>query len=117
MDRSFLSKPEVIAASRAFVCVRLTTYEDKEEGEFLTTFRVTCSGELENTVFTILSSDGKKQLARALTVDPADLRRRWANGPDDEPHRRRESGEEERYASDGIAEGTKRGPCRQRGVL
>jgi len=65
MDRSYLSQPEIIAASRAFVCVRLTTYEDKEEGQFLTSFHVTRSGELENTVFTILSPDGKKQLARA----------------------------------------------------
>ncbi|HTU19416.1 MAG TPA: thioredoxin family protein [Gemmataceae bacterium] len=65
MDRSYLSRPEIIAASRDFVCVRLTTYEDKEEGLFLKSFRVTRSGELENTVFTILSPDGKKQLARA----------------------------------------------------
>src|SRR5690349_8670427 len=65
MDRSFLSRPDVIAASRAFVCVRLTTYEDKEEGEFLKSFRVTRSGEVENTVATVLSPDGKRQLARA----------------------------------------------------
>ncbi len=65
MDRSFLSQPEVIAASRSFVCVRLATYEDKEEGAFLKGFHVTRSGELENTVFTILSPDGKRQLARA----------------------------------------------------
>jgi hypothetical protein len=65
MDRSFLSDAAVIAASRKFVCVRLTTYEDKTEGEFLKAFHVTRSGELENTVFTILSPDGKRQLARA----------------------------------------------------
>jgi hypothetical protein len=65
MDRSFLSDAAVIAASRKFVCVRLTTYEDKSEGEFLKSFHVTRSGELENTVFTILSPDGKRQLARA----------------------------------------------------
>jgi hypothetical protein len=65
MDRSFLSRPEVIAASRQFVCVRLATYEDKDEGSFLRDFHVTRSGELENTVFTILSSDGRRQLARA----------------------------------------------------
>jgi hypothetical protein len=47
------------------VCVRLATYEDKEEGQFLQSFGVTRSGELENTVFTILSPDGKRQLARA----------------------------------------------------
>src|SRR5436190_1873785 len=65
MDRSFLSQAQVIEASRRFVCVRLTTYENKEEGEFLKSFHVTRSGELENTVFTVLSPDGKRQLARA----------------------------------------------------
>src|SRR5947209_8249 len=65
MDRSFLSDADVIAASRKFVCVRLTTYEDKAEADFLRSFQVTRSGELENTVFTILSPDGKRQLARA----------------------------------------------------
>src|SRR5579884_168073 len=65
MDRSFLSRPEVIAASRKFVCVRLATYENKEEGEFLKSFHVTRSGELENTVFALLAPDGKQRLARA----------------------------------------------------
>src|SRR5260221_5829452 len=65
MDRSFLSQPEVIAAARDFVCVRLTTYENEAEGAFLKSFNVTRSGELENTVFTILAADGKKQLVRA----------------------------------------------------
>jgi hypothetical protein len=64
MDESFLSQPEVIAASRAFVCVRLTTYENEQEGEFLKAFFVTRSGELENTVFTILAPDGRRPLAR-----------------------------------------------------
>ena len=35
MDRSFLSRPEVIAASEAFVCVRLTSYENADEMAFL----------------------------------------------------------------------------------
>jgi hypothetical protein len=65
MDRSFLSRDDVIAASRQFVCVRLATYEDREEGAFLKSFNVTRSGELENTVFCILSPDGKKKLIRA----------------------------------------------------
>ena len=65
MDRSFLSQPEVIAASRNFVCVRLTTYENKDENEFLKSFHVTGSGEVENTLFTILAADGKRTLARA----------------------------------------------------
>jgi hypothetical protein len=65
MDRSFLSQPEVIAASRRFVCVRLTTYENAEEAEFLQSLLRTRSGEVENTVFTLLSPDGKRHLARA----------------------------------------------------
>jgi hypothetical protein len=64
MDRSFLSKPEVIAAARQFVCIRLATYEDKSEGELLQLLCPTRSGQLENTVFTLLSSDGKRELAR-----------------------------------------------------
>lgn len=62
MDRSFLSQPEVIAASRKFVCIRLATYEDKEEAAFLKSLWVGRSGEVENTLFTILSPDGKRTL-------------------------------------------------------
>src|SRR5262245_45492737 len=58
MDRSFLSQAEVVAASRKFVCVRLATYEDKDEGAFLKSLLLTRSGELENSVFVILSADG-----------------------------------------------------------
>src|SRR5438132_12014690 len=65
MDGSFLSQPDVIAASRGFVCVRLTTYENAEEAAFLKSFGVTRSGEVENTVVTILGPDGRQQLARA----------------------------------------------------
>lgn len=64
MDRSYLSQPQVVAAARDFVCVRLTTYESAEEAKFLQTICPTRSGELENTVFTILSPDGKTELAR-----------------------------------------------------
>ncbi len=65
MDRSFLSKPEVIAASRQFVCVRLATYEDESENKFLKTFNVGRGGEVENSVFCILGPDGKQRLCRA----------------------------------------------------
>ena len=65
MDRSFLSRPEVIAASRAFVCVRLATYEDADEARFLKEFLRTRSGELENSVFGLLAPDGKTKLTRA----------------------------------------------------
>jgi len=65
MDRSFLSQPSVIAASRSFVCIRLATYENELEAAFLKSFRVTRSGEVENTVFSIMSPDGKQSLVRA----------------------------------------------------
>jgi hypothetical protein len=65
MDRSFLSQPEVVAVSRRFVCVRLTTYENEEEGRFLMSLQHTRSGRLENTTFAILAPDGKRQLIRA----------------------------------------------------
>jgi hypothetical protein len=65
MDRSYLSQSEVIAASREFVCIRLATYENAEESALLKSLARTRSGELENSVFTILAPDGKRQLARA----------------------------------------------------
>src|SRR3954452_19175867 len=65
MDRSFLSQSDVVAAARNFVCVRLMTYESGVEGEFLKAFNVTRSGELENTVFTILAPDGVRPLVRS----------------------------------------------------
>ena len=65
MDRSFLSQPDVIDASRNCVCVRLATYEDEKEGAFLKSLVRTASGELENSVFAILSSDGKRPLIRS----------------------------------------------------
>jgi hypothetical protein len=65
MDRSFLSQPQVIAASRDFVCVRLATYEDPTEARFLKEFTRTGSGELENTVFGIVAPDGVKKLIRS----------------------------------------------------
>jgi len=64
MDRSFLSDPAVIAASRNFVCARLATYEDESEAAFLKGLARTRSGELENTVFTILAPDGREKLVR-----------------------------------------------------
>lgn len=64
MDRSFLSQADVIAASRQFVCVRLTSYENQQEADFLKRTFVGKSGEAENTVFTILSPDGQRQLVR-----------------------------------------------------
>ena len=65
MDKSFLSDPDVIAASRKFICIRLLSYENKEEAAFLKTFNVGRSGDAENTVFCILSPDAKQRLSRA----------------------------------------------------
>ena len=63
MDRSFLSQPAVIEASRQFVCVRLTTYEDEAEAKFLKSLVRTGSGQVENSSFAILDADGKTKLA------------------------------------------------------
>jgi hypothetical protein len=65
MDRSFLSNQAVIAASRDFVCIRLLSYEDKDEMAFLKTFGAGKSGEVENTVFCMVAPDGNRLLTRA----------------------------------------------------
>jgi hypothetical protein len=65
MDRSFLSDPEVVKASRDFVCARLLTYESAEEGKFLETMFTGREGTLENTVYVVLAPDGKTKLTRA----------------------------------------------------
>ncbi|MEO8495646.1 MAG: thioredoxin family protein [Planctomycetota bacterium] len=62
MDGSFLSDERVVAASRNFVCVRLATYEDQQEAEFMSRLFTTRTGVLENTTFGILSPDGKRKL-------------------------------------------------------
>lgn len=64
MDRSFLTDEAVIEASRDFVCIRCATYEDEEEAEFLKWVFTGRNGDLENTVFCILSPDGTKKLIR-----------------------------------------------------
>jgi hypothetical protein len=65
MDRSFLSDPAVIAASREFVCVRLMSYENKEEMAYLKSIGAGKSGEAENTVLAMLAPDGNRLLTRA----------------------------------------------------
>ena len=58
MDGRFLSKQEVIRASRNFVCVRMMTYESAQEAEVLKT--LWRQGQpLENTVFAILDPRGR----------------------------------------------------------
>lgn len=63
MDRGLLSEPSVVAASREFVCIRLLTYESKEEGLFLGKVFRGRTGQLENSVFAVLAPDGT-QLTR-----------------------------------------------------
>jgi hypothetical protein len=65
MDRSFLSRPEVVEASRRFVCIRLTTYEDEAEDRFNAGLLLGRSGNVENTTFVILTPDGTTKLTRA----------------------------------------------------
>lgn len=65
MDRSFLSQASVVDASRDFVCIRLATYEDQAEADFMKSLFVGRSGQLENTTFAILSSDGRRKLTKA----------------------------------------------------
>lgn len=62
MDRSFLTEAEVVSESRNFVCIRLATYEDEQEAEFLKGVFLGRSGQMENTTFAILSPDGKQKL-------------------------------------------------------
>ena len=62
MDRSFLSRPEVVQASRKFVCIRLATYESFAEAQVLRGIFLGRSGQVENTTFALLSPDGKVPL-------------------------------------------------------
>jgi len=58
MDRSYLSRPEVIEASKKFVCVRMMTYESESEARVLQSFWRP-GAPLENTVFIILDPQGR----------------------------------------------------------
>ena len=65
MDRGLLSQPEVIIASRQFVCIRVPTYEDKSVETFTQRLFVGRSGNVENTTFALLSPDAEEKLVRA----------------------------------------------------
>lgn len=58
-------QPAVVAASRDFVCIRLLTYENKSEYDFMEDLLGVSPGTLPNTVFCVLAPDGKTQLVRA----------------------------------------------------
>lgn len=55
----------MVAASRAFVCIRPQTYESASEAEVLKWVFSDRSGDLRNTSFGMLSSDGKRLLSRS----------------------------------------------------
>ncbi len=60
MDRSFLSDKAIVAASRDYVCIRLATYESKDEARVLKSIFVGRSGDLENTTFALLTPQGER---------------------------------------------------------
>lgn len=64
MDRSFLSDQAVVQASRAFICIRLSTYEDQGEADFMTSTYRFRGNLLKNSMFAILDSSAKKHLAK-----------------------------------------------------
>ena len=71
MDRSFLSQPEVIAAAKKFVCIRLTSYEDETEKKFVSKI---VNGEPANTAFAMLTPEGERALrGRGPGRGPRDL--------------------------------------------
>lgn len=65
MDRGPLSDPRVLEASRDFVCVRLLTYENEQENEFLLRLGTSATGALLNSAFAMLAPDGKTPLCDA----------------------------------------------------
>ncbi len=77
IDNGWLLKDEVVAASRDFVCIRLTSYESAEEAAFVTKLQ----GNPVNTVFAILTPDAQPAIAMKglgrgpgeLFSDPADM--------------------------------------------
>ncbi|HIF39839.1 MAG TPA: hypothetical protein EYQ74_01910 [Planctomycetes bacterium] len=54
----------MVTASRAFVCVRPATYESAAEGKLLLSLFRGRLGNLENSVFALLSPDGKERLTK-----------------------------------------------------
>ncbi len=63
MDGSILSEAKLLEASRDFVCARLVTYENVEEGDFLKTVGGSRILEVANTTFVLLAPDGQTSLS------------------------------------------------------
>jgi hypothetical protein len=62
----------VVKAARGFVAIRPTSYENAKEAAFLKTLFVGRSGEVENTTFALLKSDGKTRLS-GISRSPAQV--------------------------------------------
>ena len=70
IDNGWLLKDEVVAASRDFVCIRLTSYESAEEAAFVTKLQ----GNPVNTVFAVLTPDAQPAIAlKGLVRGPGEL--------------------------------------------
>jgi hypothetical protein len=70
IDNGWLLKDEIVAASRDFVCIRLTSYESAEEAAFVTRLQ----GNPVNTVFAILAPDAQPAIAmKGLGRGPGEL--------------------------------------------
>lgn len=63
VDSGLLSLAPIIEASRAWICIRPLTYEDKVESDYLRQI-YSPRGGLENTVFALMDPDAKRYLAR-----------------------------------------------------
>lgn len=61
MDRSYLSDPDVVAASQNFICLRLVTFEDKHEMEFMNSIFF-FETPTKNSLFAILDPSAEKHL-------------------------------------------------------
>ena len=56
------SDPDVIKASRKFICVRIESYESEENQKIV---RSHLGGRFENTAFCVIAPDGQKRLTRS----------------------------------------------------
>ena len=71
------SQEEFIVASRAFVCVRLESYESKEHQDMVRSF---LGGRFENTAFCLLAPDGRERLSGTGRSPSMGLRTRGRRG-------------------------------------
>ena len=55
----------MVTASRNYVCIRPKSFEDEEESELLLSIFSGRQGRLENTVFTLMDSEAKRELIRS----------------------------------------------------